>query len=68
MKRELAAEVSKLVFGCSFTLERSVAQFRDEMEPADYERYRNAIAEVVATIVQEILLPIHQEHPDLKPY
>lgn len=68
MRREVAEEISNVVFGCSSTLEKSVSLFNDKLDPEDFERYRRAVAEVIATIVHGILLPIYVEYPDLRPY
>lgn len=68
MRRDVAEEITKLVTECSNTLERSVGTFEPKLEPEDFEHYRRAVAEIIATMVHDILLPIHQQYPELRKY
>lgn len=66
MQREVAEEITRVVTTCSNSLEKSVTAFKGKLATEDFERYRKAVAEIITTMVHDILLPIYYEYPDLE--
>lgn len=68
MQRTAAEMVSRLCIRHGQELDSSLKQvLAIEGESADYSRYRDYVALVMAEALLEVLNPIFAEHPDLKP-
>jgi len=52
---------------CYGKIENSVFLVRDTCRPEEFVEYRTAVGQLLGNISIDILRPIYQEHPDLKP-
>ena len=67
MRRNVAVKVVDVMLEYSARLDSLVADLRDNCDEREFKQYRNAIGQVLGTVLLDILNPIFGEHPDLKP-
>lgn len=65
---DVAARVSQLMLDCSAELNSSISLVRDECGPEEFGKYRLAVGKVMGEILLEILNPLFEVHPELKPH
>lgn len=67
MKKELAEKINALMIEYGARLDDSVRLVMDSSSPEEFERYRAAVAQIMGTMLVDIMNPIYREHPELKP-
>jgi hypothetical protein len=68
MEKAIAKQVLKVVLRQSRELEDLVRLLHDHVEIEEFEAYRSAIAEVLASMLLGIINPVLEEHEDLVPH
>ncbi|HTV84821.1 MAG TPA: hypothetical protein VME63_05420 [Dyella sp.] len=64
---DVAKQVSELMLDYSRRLDSSIALVRDSCDAEEFKGYRRAVGKVLGEIYLEVLTPLYQKHPDLKP-
>ncbi len=67
MRRDIAARVNDLMLEYSAKLNETVALLRESCSEDEFQVYRKGIGYVMGYMFTEIMTPIYNEHPDLKP-
>ena len=67
MTLETAKQVHALLMVASRSLEESVAVVEKEGPEGELRAYRRGVGRVLATIMDELLLPTYREHNELIP-
>lgn len=67
MKRETAQSVLALMFDYGGKLNDAMLLIRETSDDEEFARYRRAIGNVLESAFTQIINPILEEHPDLKP-
>lgn len=67
MNKELSKTVSDSMISIGNTLNATLIAIQEVCPESEYLQYRDAIARILGEILLEILNPIYQEHPELKP-
>jgi len=64
---EIAKQVSDLMQDIFLRIDKSVAAVREACPPEEAEAYIRATARVVGPIVMDVMEPLYERHPILKP-
>jgi hypothetical protein len=64
---EVAKRVADLVFDGYSRIEQSMKLVEETSTPEEFESYKRAVGKVTATILFEILEPLYEQNPTLKP-
>lgn len=67
MKREVAEIINQLMLDYGKKLDDSVRLVMETCDQAEFEAYRNAVGQIMGTMLVDIMSPIYREHPELKP-
>lgn len=68
MKNELVArQISELMLDIGSRLDRSVELIRQNATSDEFMIYRRAVGAVMAEILLEVLNPLYDQHPSIKP-
>ena len=67
MKRETAQSVLALMFDYGGKLNDAMLMVRESSDQEEFARYRRAFGNVLESAFEQIINPILEEHPDLKP-
>jgi hypothetical protein len=67
MEKKIAAEVVKSILDCSAKLDKTIARVQLVAKEEEYSRYRRTIGQVMGIMLTDILNPIFEDYPDLKP-
>jgi hypothetical protein len=67
MERETAQSVLALMFEYGGKLNDAMLMIRETSDGEEFARYRRAIGNVLDSAFEEIINPILEEHPDLRP-
>lgn len=67
MKRDVAQSVLALMFEYGGKLNDAMLKIRETSDEEEFARYRRAIGNVLDSAFAQIIDPILEEHPDLKP-
>ena len=67
MKRETAQSVLALMFDYGGKLNDAMLKVRETSDQEEFARYRRAFGNVLESAFEQIINPILEEHPDLKP-
>jgi len=65
--KALAREISSLMLETSAKIDESILTVQKSCTPREFDAYRAGCAKVLGYILIEILNPLYQAHPDLKP-
>lgn len=65
--KNIARQIHQTVFESYKQFHRSFEMAKGNCSDADVAEYRRAIAQVMGSIVTEIMTPIEKLHPELKP-
>jgi hypothetical protein len=63
----IAKQVSDLMLDYSQRLDKSIALVMNNCDSEELKLYRRAVGKLLAEIYFEVLAPLYQEHPELKP-
>jgi len=67
MEREVARSVLNMMFEYGGKLNDAMLMIREASDPEEFARYRRGIGNVLDAAFQQIIDPILEEHPDLRP-
>jgi len=67
MERETARSVLAVMFEYGGKLNDAMLEIRETSDEEEFARYRRAIGNVLDSVFDQIINPILEEHPDLKP-
>lgn len=67
MRKDVAEKVNSLMLEYGDKLNSSVKLVMDTASPEEFAAYRASIAQIMGTMLVDIMNPIYREHPDLKP-
>jgi len=67
MNESVARDVSDLMIDVGKRLNGSVAQVLTECPPEEFKAYRKAVGTIMGEILLNVLNPIYEKHPSLKP-
>lgn len=67
MKKDVAETINRLMLDYGAKLDSSVKLVMDTSSVEEFEKYRMAVAQIMGTMLVDIMNPIYQEHPELKP-
>ncbi len=65
---ETAKKISALMLDTFNRLDESIVTVRENCTPEEAAAYEKAIGRVVGPIVMDVLEPLYQQHPALKPH
>jgi len=65
---DVARSISDLMVDCSARLDASVALVMENCTADEFKTYRRAVGKVMGEILLEIMNPIYERHPELKPH
>jgi hypothetical protein len=63
----LARQVSDLMLECGAKLDASVAAMQSKLPEDEFVEYRRAIGRVMGAMLLDIMNPIYERHPQIKP-
>lgn len=66
-EKDVAMEVSRLMLDFGAKLDASVALVKERCTTAEFEAYRKAIGKIMGGMLLDVVNPLYQKHPDLKP-
>jgi hypothetical protein len=67
MKKDIAEKISALMLEYGEKLDNSVKIVMDTSSTEEFEAYRNAVGQIMGTMLVDIMNPLYREYPDLKP-
>lgn len=67
MDKKIAAEISSLMLDFSGKLDESIYLVMNNCPDNEFRQYRDAASQLMTIMLLDILNPIYQVHPDLKP-
>lgn len=67
MERKTAQSVLAVMFDFGGKLNDAMLEIRETSDEEEFARYRRAIGNVLDSAFEQIINPILEEHPDLKP-
>lgn len=67
MKKDIAEKISALMLEYGEKLDNSVKLVMDTSSTEEFEAYRNAVGQIMGTMLVDIMNPLYREYPDLKP-
>jgi hypothetical protein len=65
--KSIAKEISQLMLEYSAKLDSSVAQVKAECSEEELNLYRKAVGKIMGYMLLDIMNPLYDKHPDLKP-
>jgi hypothetical protein len=63
----IAESVSKLMLEFGGRLDASMVAVQDNCSEAEFHAYRLAVGKILGDMLLEVMNPLYQQHPDLKP-
>jgi hypothetical protein len=63
----VAREISDLMIEIERQIGKSLESVNERCSPEEYKAYKKATGKVISTIVFDIVEPLYEEHPTLKP-
>ena len=67
MDKEIAAEISDLMLECSKKFDASIDRVMSTCSDVEFKRYRDTVGELMGIMLLDVMNPIYQAHPELKP-
>ena len=64
---KIAEEISKLMLEFGARLDASVALVKDNCTAEELQLYRRAVGEIMGAMLLDIMNPLYEKHPRLKP-
>lgn len=65
--KDVAIQVNKLILAHQAELSQSMDLVRSSCTDDEADVYRRALGNVLGYMLTEIIMPIHENHPELKP-
>lgn len=63
----VAKEISQLMLAYAQTLDKTVEQVEAKCSAAEFEVYRAAVGKIMGYMLLDIMNPLYELHPNLKP-
>lgn len=63
----VAKEISQLMLTYAQTLDQSVEQVEAKCSAREFEAYRTAVGKIMGYMLLDIMNPLYELHPNLKP-
>ena len=63
----IAGDISALMLECTERLNKTVELAQGHCNQTEFEAYRDAIGKIMGAIYFEVLAPIYERHPRLRP-
>lgn len=63
----IAKEVSQLMLECSAKLDATVVLIKERCSTEEFETYRKAVGKILGYMLLEVMNPLYEKHPTLKP-
>jgi hypothetical protein len=67
MNLEIARSVSELMLEISANLDSSLQLVQRTSSQTEFETYRNTVGNLMGIILLEVMNPLYEKHPELKP-
>jgi hypothetical protein len=67
MKKDVAEIINRLMLEYGAKLDSSVKLVMDTSGAEEFDAYRNAVGQIMGTMLLDIMNPIYREYPELKP-
>jgi hypothetical protein len=67
MDKPIAQQISTLMLEYGAKLDESVNLVRAHGSDEDFKKYREAVGRILGYMLLDIMNPLYEEHPDLKP-
>jgi hypothetical protein len=64
---QIAQEISQLMLEYGAKLDGTVAKVGEHCSTQEFEAYRDAVGKVMGHMLFEIMNPLYEKHPNLKP-
>jgi hypothetical protein len=65
--KEVASEISKLMFALGAQLNGSLIRVQERCPASEFEAYRAVVGRLMGEMFVEVSMPIFAQYPDLKP-
>ena len=65
--KDVAREIVRVMLEAGARIDATVALVQDKATPEELAKYRQAAGVVMSDLLFEIMNPIFEQHPDLKP-
>jgi hypothetical protein len=65
--KETAKKISDLMLELGARLNESVVLVRDNCEAGEFNAYRSVVAQLMGTMLLDVMNPLYAAHPELKP-
>ena len=65
--KDVAREIVRVMLEAGARIDATVALVQDQATPDELAQYRQAAGVVMSDLLFEIMNPIFEQHPDLKP-
>jgi hypothetical protein len=67
MDKAIAKQISALMLEYGAKLDETVSLVRAHSSNDDFKKYREAVGRILGYMLLDIMNPLYEEHPDLKP-
>lgn len=64
---KIAEEISMVMIECSERLEATLDKVKAHCSEQEYEAYREGIGHILAYMLTDIMSPLYERHPQIKP-
>lgn len=65
--RDVAKQISELMIEIERQVAKSLTVVNERCPPEEYKAYKKATGKVVSAIVFDVVEPLYEKHPELKP-
>jgi len=65
--KKTAKSISDLMLDCGRRIDDSINAVNENCTPEEFQAYRRAAGKVMGSILIEVLNPLYEAHPDIKP-
>lgn len=66
-RKEVAKEISDLMLEMGRKLDASVALVQERCGAREFDAYRRAVGRIMGEMLLQVMNPLYQRHPELKP-
>ncbi|WP_207005764.1 hypothetical protein [Trinickia mobilis] len=66
-KKDVAKRISELMLSIGKEVDDSLAFVQASCSPDEYEAYKDFVSKIMTSILLDVLNPVYQRHPDIKP-
>jgi hypothetical protein len=67
MNKDVAGQINEMMLRFGAELDQSVELVQKECDETELVRYRRAVGKIMGEMLLEVMNPIYEAHPDLKP-